>query len=855
MIKKTITRTVAVLTSTLILLVLSPGSAMACGINYDSGSPSPADGCGGTAAAVSAATVLVGAGAAAVVLAVRSFLRGGMSAEELRNYLDTLKTQDLWQELWREGVAPLDPALSPGRELEELADQAAEHSRHGRATEAAEVTEELTSRLEEPIRRTGQAVSSASRAVEKTGKAMKDVGPGIMEAVRVRVLSRTDTQSAVVRQQVEGASKLLDSARDTLAAADSTLAEAQQAHERATEDHQKLVRVAAMLRSTAATVTEGARGDAETLPSTLRALTEHLSTARRQSVESLTLASAVDDRLTLADDLARQVQDGTTVQSVQQHTSASDPFGTAARGTIMAEAAEVAAKIHLQDRIPAFNAARNATARAHELAYMATQAALHYRTVGSPSLQLDTVARDLAKAAEKMTELSDVILRGGHQRVQGIAHDLQNTASDVVRDAARVADLMPPLTERSKMFGASTHDKVNALARELGFELLNIAGRVPRIGSGSIEAARFLRAARGRRTGLAQAQAIGSPGPPPRPEADPLRRVKQVPEVMTFGQRFAPQGTLAPDTDYQVRHEHSDGQIYQATYRTNEQSEIVEIWTPSGYEIHQGAAPGTKDSGNPELQDPRPNCVYHVDDRFTYVTDEHGRTVMATGIVKPGSAARYDTQKSVGHEGNYEFPPVTFNGGHIFASEFGGPGENINLVPEMQYINMSHRTQERPVRTFLENWRRFEQELGERARNAEEVHLTVELPRYGKSRTPSGFLATYVVNGVRQPPRPFVNFPRSSVGPGRRYPIVIRAQIREEAAGMTASEVARAADDAQERERNIAEQHLDSYQAEERLRIAEAEHAEWRRISSFMTKRRMPTYDPEEDSDSAIGSP
>lgn len=72
---------------------------------------------------------------------------------------------------------------------------------------------------------------------------------------------------------------------------------------------------------------------------------------------------------------------------------------------------------------------------------------------------------------------------------------------------------------------------------------------------------------------------------------------------------------------------------------------------------------------------------------------------------------------------------------------------------------------------------------------------------------------------------------------------------------MTASEVARAADDAQERERNIAEQHLDSYQAEERLRIAEAEHAEWRRISSFMTKRRMPTYDPEEDSDSAIGSP
>ncbi|MGW8558152.1 hypothetical protein [Streptomyces tubercidicus] len=74
-----------------------------------------------------------------------------------------------------------------------------------------------------------------------------------------------------------------------------------------------------------------------------------------------------------------------------------------------------------------------------------------------------------------------------------------------------------------------------------------------------------------------------------------------------------------------------------------------------------------------------------------------------------------------------------------------------------------------------------------------------------------------------------------------------RARVRREAAGLTAEDVARAADEAQENERRIAGNALDSYQVEELLRAAEVEHREWQRISSLMNETGIETYDPEKD--------
>ncbi len=78
-----------------------------------------------------------------------------------------------------------------------------------------------------------------------------------------------------------------------------------------------------------------------------------------------------------------------------------------------------------------------------------------------------------------------------------------------------------------------------------------------------------------------------------------------------------------------------------------------------------------------------------------------------------------------------------------------------------------------------------------------------------------------------------------------------RARIREKATGLSADDVDRAADEAQEHERDIAGQALDSYRAEQRLRTAEVEHQEWRRISSLMAETGMGTYDPSKDPEGA----
>ncbi|WP_438490793.1 hypothetical protein [Streptomyces sp. S186] len=82
-----------------------------------------------------------------------------------------------------------------------------------------------------------------------------------------------------------------------------------------------------------------------------------------------------------------------------------------------------------------------------------------------------------------------------------------------------------------------------------------------------------------------------------------------------------------------------------------------------------------------------------------------------------------------------------------------------------------------------------------------------------------------------------------------------RARIREKAAGLSADEVDRAADEAQEHQRDMAGQALDSYRAEQWLRTAEVEHQEWRRISSLMTETGMGAYDSSKDPEGAETDP
>ncbi|QIK04777.1 hypothetical protein G7Z12_00520 [Streptomyces sp. ID38640] len=56
-----------------------------------------------------------------------------------------------------------------------------------------------------------------------------------------------------------------------------------------------------------------------------------------------------------------------------------------------------------------------------------------------------------------------------------------------------------------------------------------------------------------------------------------------------------------------------------------------------------------------------------------------------------------------------------------------------------------------------------------------------------------------------------------------------------------------AAADAKEHQRDVAGQALDSYRAEQWLRIAEVQHQKWRRISALMTDTTRKTYTPKND--------
>ncbi|MDQ1049684.1 DNA/RNA non-specific endonuclease [Streptomyces sp. V4I2] len=732
MIKTAVTRAAMALTSTLVFLLLLADDAMACGISYDSTTPSPADSCGGTAAVGGAAAVAAGVGIAALVMAVRGVTSGAMAPSELAEYVNALQQP-----------------RSEGQALEEALPEAAarfvEHSGQGRVAEATKAAEELVALLEAPRHEAQQAVNSAQQEISATQKSYARTNSAPARAT-------TPAQTAAV----------LNSARQDLAAAESKLNEAQQSSLQAETDHQSLLQ--------AATTPGSAPADFQ---STAQSVADGLNDAVQKAAEALTLTSSAHDRLILVD--------------------------------IAVGATRAVAEVARGSRISAFQAARDATARAHDVAFWVNQAAQSNRAAGTPSTQLEEAAEELAKHANVMTEQSQRTLYTT-KSAKRAAREVRSRAEAFIRIADQVAHLMPSSIGRRQFFGMAGGRRTRGVGQdgppgrsrwadgrmrgrrvalrthEMSFEALHVAGRVPRAASGAMEARRFLARSRrladqgtgrGAAVSAAKAGALISPGAPARPEATSIDQVRTVADVLPMGQRFAFQNSVkAPNTDYKVTHADGNGATYQATYRTDKLGNIVEIWTLSGARIHQGAARGTKIPPNPELQEPRPNCVYHVNDRFTYVTDGVGRTVLASGTVEFQGEERHD--KEVGSSGEREFQNVKFDGGHIFAKEFGGPGEKINIVPMLRSLNRMRAT-----KTAFDNWGRFEHELRKRMRpGGEKLRMTVELPyhdtlgsrREFASRTPSGVLVTYLVNGVRQPPRAFVNLPQHGSGQGHLQP-------------------------------------------------------------------------------------
>lgn len=135
---------------------------------------------------------------------------------------------------------------------------------------------------------------------------------------------------------------------------------------------------------------------------------------------------------------------------------------------------------------------------------------------------------------------------------------------------------------------------------------------------------------------------------------------------------------LEPETVY-----HVDGR---GDFYTNESGRIV----------HVEAASAATNGGtiNQDLNHPLPNATYTVDGRFHYTTDECARTVRCQvdrlELAEDGGVRKLHIQNMVGHYG--DDLPGTYEGGHLIATQYGGPPESINIVPQLEDVNRGSAT-------------------------------------------------------------------------------------------------------------------------------------------------------------------
>lgn len=145
---------------------------------------------------------------------------------------------------------------------------------------------------------------------------------------------------------------------------------------------------------------------------------------------------------------------------------------------------------------------------------------------------------------------------------------------------------------------------------------------------------------------------------------------------------------------------------------------------------------------NIELQEPAPNAQYRVDDNWTFNTNEHGQTERMSGSPhfkgSPNAlpSDRYyrdpSSQTKAADEGREVYPNRHWAGGHMAAHEMGGPGEYINMFPQMAASNSGHN---REGMTVEASWRSLERYLAEHAKtpgcSVDRVEVVAERDRDG----------------------------------------------------------------------------------------------------------------------------
>jgi hypothetical protein len=134
-----------------------------------------------------------------------------------------------------------------------------------------------------------------------------------------------------------------------------------------------------------------------------------------------------------------------------------------------------------------------------------------------------------------------------------------------------------------------------------------------------------------------------------------------------------------------------------------------------------------------ELNHPEADTRYVVDDRFVFETDHRGRVDYSEAQLDPGSVTgERNTHQQVAAGRGDRLPGD--EGGHIWASMFGGPGEAVNLTAMHETLNSKG----------LAEYAKIERVWKAQLTSGSSVHASVDVHYDGLSHRPSGYEVNWV---------------------------------------------------------------------------------------------------------------
>ena len=142
-------------------------------------------------------------------------------------------------------------------------------------------------------------------------------------------------------------------------------------------------------------------------------------------------------------------------------------------------------------------------------------------------------------------------------------------------------------------------------------------------------------------------------------------------------------------------------------------------------------ASGNKGDWNKELNTPKPNHIYKVDNDKVYMTDDIGRVKEVDANLTLNTKDRNTYQQcKTGKCGG----KTDDDGGHLIASIFNGPGEKLNLIPQNSNLNRGA-------------WKNMEKEWAKALKEGKEVKVNIKPVYTGNSSRPDSFKVSYSIDG------------------------------------------------------------------------------------------------------------